>query len=565
MKHFSTCRSRPTSSLSYLCAVALFGVASFFSQAAQAQNGTSSTRSTAQIVQNALDARLQTYTKSSAQSRATGNDRVDLSESTTTAQTLGDLPIDLKLVRRIKVAGTVVNEAPVRVSNLDILAPIVGDESSLLTKLGATASRVSEKNYPGNLNTPTETQSFQLNLAPRPPIILTVGRATAYIDGQEQQLRAAPLLINGKIYLPIFSIAPLLGAAVRLESDGTLNITPTVQSVEVFSASGYTVVTVKTSAPIPIGAILKGTLDNPPKLYFDFAGYSMGFDATNSTNERIVSPGLNDIAQVRAGMPQKFPDITRVALDLKRDIAGKATIQPLPDKTLFAILIPTTQPKTSPRDVKIPGPDEPRVPTSGGTLRGLTIVIDAGHGGHDSGAPGSALLGSSTGLRGISPGVTRSAEKIYNLDIAQRLRANLEARGATVLMTRDSDVFIPLQGRVDFANARHADIFFSIHIDSFLRSSSGTTTHFWTAQSQPLAREVQNELARATGLKSRGVMQSRFFVIRKTWMPSVLTESCFITNPGEEAKLMNPNWRQRVANGMAQGIVNYVARYGVRY
>ena len=122
----------------------------------------------------------------------------------------------------------------------------------------------------------------------------------------------------------------------------------------------------------------------------------------------------------------------------------------------------------------------------------------------------------------------------------------------------------PLQGRVDFANAHHADIFFSIHIDSYLRTSSGTTTHFYTAQSQPLAREVQAELARATGIKNRGVMQSRFFVIRKTYMPSVLTESCFITNPREEAMLMNPKWRQRVSDGMAQGIANYVQKYGVR-
>lgn len=488
-------------------------------------------------------------------------DSEDSNDNTSSA--LSALPIDLASVRRVKVAGTLVSEAPMRVGNLDILAPIVGDDSALLAKLGSTASLVAPKNIPGNLNTPTNAQWFQLNLAPRPPIILTIGQATAYIDGQAQQLRTAPLLMGGKIWLPIFSIAPLLGAAVRLQPDGTLNITPTVQSVELFPANGYTVLTVKTSAPIPRDSVLKGTMDNPPKLYFDFPGYSMGFDANNSTGERVVTAGINDVQQVRAGMPQSFPDKTRIALDLKRDM--KATVQILPDKTIFAVLLSpsgSAQPTLPPRDVDVPVALENRRNDS--SLRGVTIVIDAGHGGYDSGAPGRLKLQASSGIRNIRPGVTASAEKHYTLDMAQRLRGNLENRGATVLMTRDGDVFIPLQGRVDFANSRHADIFFSIHIDSFRADSTGTTTHFYTAQSQPLAREVQSELARATGLKSRGVEQSRFFVIRKTTMPSVLTESCFITNSREEALLMNPNWRQRVASGMAQGIANYVAKYGVR-
>ncbi len=566
MKHsLSHRRSRRLSSLSpRTLMLGVCATFSFLGNAAKAHTNKPQASTESITVQDAIKARLKTYTKSSADNRTLSNDPGNSSDMGSTGQTLGALPIDLSQVRRIKVAGILINDAPLRVGNLDILAPIVGDDSSLLSKLGATASRVAEKNYQGNLNTPTETQSFQLNLAPRPPIILTVGQATAYVAGQEQQLRAAPLVIGNKIYLPVFSIAPLLGAAVRLEPDGTLDITPTIQSVEVFPAQGYTVVTVKTSARIPEGAVLKGTLDNPPKLYFDFSGYSMGFDAVNSTGERVVSTGLNDVQQVRAGMPQSFPDVTRIAIDLKRDIASQITVQPLPDRTMFAVLIPNSQTKIPPGEVTIPGPNDERVQPTGGSLRGVTIVIDAGHGGYDSGAPGSAILQSSSAIKGVSYGVTRSAEKHYTLDMARRLRADLEARGATVLMTRDGDYFVTLPGRVDFANSHHADIFFSIHIDSYLRSSTGTTTHFYTAQSLPLAREVQSELARATGVKSRGVEQSRFFVIRKTWMPSVLTESCFITNPGEEAMLMNPNWRQRVANGMAQGISNYVRKYGVR-
>jgi N-acetylmuramoyl-L-alanine amidase len=211
-------------------------------------------------------------------------------------------------------------------------------------------------------------------------------------------------------------------------------------------------------------------------------------------------------------------------------------VQSLPNKTLFALLL------VPPGGMITPTRGNPN--PSPGDLSGLKIVVDAGHGGHDTGAPGA-----------------RSLEKRHTLDIAQRVRRYLEDRGATVMMTRDTDNFISLQGRVDFANSRRADIFFSVHINSFRSTSSGTETFYWTAQSAALAREVQKELLAATNLPNRGVSQARFYVIRKTTMPSVLTETAFISNPREEAKLMDPAFRERVAKGMAQGIANYAARY----
>jgi len=263
----------------------------------------------------------------------------------------------------------------------------------------------------------------------------------------------------------------------------------------------------------------------------------MGFDAANSTNERPASAGLGAVRGARAGLFRKFPDTTRVVLDLERPLA--ATVQPLPDKTLFAVVL-----DAPPGSVPQPVPPPARPQVLGGSLRGLVIVVDAGHGGHDLGAPGP-----------------HSLEKDLALDIARRLRRELEDRGATVLMTRDGDYFISLQGRCDFANSRHADIFFSVHINSFKPASTGTQTFFWTAQSAALAQEVHRELVRATGLPDRGVTQTRFFVIRKTLMPSVLTETAFNSNPAEEALLLQPAWRGRVAQGMAQGISNYAALY----
>jgi N-acetylmuramoyl-L-alanine amidase len=76
-----------------------------------------------------------------------------------------------------------------------------------------------------------------------------------------------------------------------------------------------------------------------------------------------------------------------------------------------------------------------------------------------------------------------------------------------------------------------------------------------------LANEVQRSLDAASGLPNRGVNQARFYVIRNTTMPSILTESCFISNPQEEALVMQPSYRDKLAKGIAQGIANYVKKY----
>jgi N-acetylmuramoyl-L-alanine amidase len=456
--------------------------------------------------------------------------------------------------------------APLRVGNLDILAPFVDQ----IGALGASVSKVGSRNIPGSLNVPGENQYFQINRPTRSPIVFTVGKSTAYIDGNPQPLRAAPLVINGQIFLPIFSVAPLMGAAARLDNSGTLVLTPTIQSVELFPIKDTVAVTIQASAPIASRDVeiqtIKATPGSSPKVYLDFPGFSMGFDAGNSTIERMVAPGTGDVLRARVGMPSKFPDITRIVLDLKRPLQGMP--QTVPDPTIFAFVVAppgraaaTLPPQvlTNPPPVILgEGPILP--PTSannpqsapatnrsfGPSLRGWNIVVDPGHGGGDTGARGKY-----------------SNEKTLTLDISRRLRASLQARGANVLMTRDSDVKPELQDRVNFANSRRADLFVSVHINASVNpNATGTQTFYHTAISQGLAREVQKELVKATGRPNRGITQRRFVVVRYTAMPSVLTETAFISNAKEEALLRDPNFRERVARGIAQGIANYVAIYG---
>lgn len=195
----------------------------------------------------------------------------------------------------------------------------------------------------------------------------------------------------------------------------------------------------------------------------------------------------------------------------------------------------------------------PEVPQSeSNRLSGKVICLDPGHGGSDSGAAGPS----------------DTMEKDNNLGIALALKELLESHGATVVMTRDTDtdVYGPdaspseeLGARVDIANESGADLFISIHNDSFTNSSaSGTTTfHYGDSKSLSLAGCVQKQLVEELGTKDRGVRFGSFYVIRYTSMPSILAEVAFISNPEEELLIASDDGRYKAARGIFEGIAKY--------
>jgi len=175
----------------------------------------------------------------------------------------------------------------------------------------------------------------------------------------------------------------------------------------------------------------------------------------------------------------------------------------------------------------------------------MLIVLDAGHGGGDTGAPGS---------KGMH-------EKDITLDIVQRAEKLLSAAGARVLMTRNDDTFIPLYDRPGMANNRQADIFISVHCNSSAKrnSGSGTQVYYRTPQSIPFASAMHQELIKALELKDGGVRNGNFCVIRESRMPSVLLEIAFINNDKEEQLLRTPAFRQKTAEAILSGVRRYAA------
>lgn len=183
-------------------------------------------------------------------------------------------------------------------------------------------------------------------------------------------------------------------------------------------------------------------------------------------------------------------------------------------------------------------------------LQGRRIVVDPGHGGEDIGAP--AVFG---------PLPERPFEKDIVLDIARRLAKLLEAEGAAVTMTREDDRFVSLAERAAIANRMKAEAFISIHCNAYDAPDTlqGTSVYYDHGDSADFARLVQTELIAALGTTDRGVRNANFAVIRRAEAPGILVETAYINHAGDRARLIHPNFRERAARAIVQGLMRFLA------
>ncbi len=174
------------------------------------------------------------------------------------------------------------------------------------------------------------------------------------------------------------------------------------------------------------------------------------------------------------------------------------------------------------------------------------VVIDPGHGGHD---------------RGGVPG-QRIPEKMMTLDVSLRLNAILRKRGIKTVMTRRSDVFVSLPGRVAIGNRYRNALFVSVHFNSAQREGAAGYETFWYSgrSSYKAAYYIQRNLMRTHRTENRGVKRRGFYVIRHSRNPSVLVECGFLTNRREAALCRKAAHRQRIAEAIAVGIIQAKSR-----
>ncbi len=172
------------------------------------------------------------------------------------------------------------------------------------------------------------------------------------------------------------------------------------------------------------------------------------------------------------------------------------------------------------------------------------VVIDAGHGGKDPGA--TSVLG--------------FYEKGINLSVAHKVARLLEQRGLRVKMTRSGDRFIELEERAAIANRLRADLFVSIHSDSFPKSTRRGYTVYIAKSASSSSRRAANAIARSmsgTGLNSFGVQTASYHVLIGTRGPAVLVEMGYLSNRREAALLRSSSFQNRLAQAIADGISDY--------
>src|SRR5213593_2579587 len=188
------------------------------------------------------------------------------------------------------------------------------------------------------------------------------------------------------------------------------------------------------------------------------------------------------------------------------------------------------------------------VPTTGvknTTKTFNTVVVDAGHGGKDSGA-----------YRRYGP-----PEKMVALDVAQRLNRKLRESQLKTVMTRDSDVFIELNNRVAIENAQKNAIFVSIHFnDSRRRGVHGVETYYHSGATFDLANSIQGKLMTIPHSKNGGVHTANFRVLRLATCPAVLVECGYLSNRGDGGQARDWEYRELLADRIAEAIVEQ--RYG---
>jgi len=171
-----------------------------------------------------------------------------------------------------------------------------------------------------------------------------------------------------------------------------------------------------------------------------------------------------------------------------------------------------------------------------------TIVVDPGHGGQDNGAA-----------------YGYAEEDDINLSVAYLLRCAMQQKGFEVRMTRESDIYVSLESRCNFANALGANLFISIHCDAWHQETvKGISTHVWRdadSTTKGIASKIHRALTdRFPDHSNRGLKSSGFYVLRNTSMPALLIECEFLSNPDTREFLHEPENQFAIANAISGAI-----------
>ncbi|MGZ9584102.1 N-acetylmuramoyl-L-alanine amidase [Paenibacillus marinisediminis] len=374
-------------------------------------------------------------------------------------------------------------------------------------------------------------------------IKLVIGEKTALVNGKEVKLPVAATVINGTTLVPLRFVGESMGLVVDWDNES--------KSVYLFTSDGGS-----SEVPPPSGG---GGATNDAKVTdFDFFDNTLHIATDKSVKPHIMK--MSDPDRIVIDLPNTvfsdefkskfsfddsgqgvmkitdYPDVQRIRYAMFSDNPNTVRFvidanYPLTYENISTTngLISLTLNPAPTEPTKPPEPTKPVKPAGK-----YTVVIDAGHGDHDSGA--------------VS--VRKRYEKTANLGIALKVAelAKNEPK-LNIVLTRSTDEFLELSERVKIANNLNADLFVSIHHNSIDNKPSvgGTETYYNRADSKAFAETMHKYLMKGTQLKDRGVKYGDHHVTRNTKMPAILLEVGFLTNPDEEAKIFDEDFQWRVA------------------
>ncbi len=387
---------------------------------------------------------------------------------------------------------------------------------------------------------------------------------------------SAPVLhdIKGKAYLSLREVAQFYGVDLKIDSQ-----TPRVSLKKCknlvkmgLSQPLFLVIYPESSFPLDPVEVVSGQLSIPPESAGDVFGTLLNVNVRFLPDQQaLIAGGVREDELRQEILAQAAPSTNPSA------VPTAAAVEVAP------AAIPTAAPAVEPTPTEETEAKE-ETPPAGQIEKIRRIVIDAGHGGNDAGAPGHDR---------------RYHEKQATLDIAKRvayyLREEPRDQGVEVLMTRTGDYYITLKYRTDFANSRNADLFVSIHCNSNPRAEAHGTeiyrygssasnklaaveaareneeqgilglldnlrTNVYKSRSSFLADMVEQSIREKMGQHFRNIQHAPFYVLAHADMPSILVETAFISNQEEENKLRDPYWRDKMAQAIADGIIAYKDR-----
>jgi len=291
--------------------------------------------------------------------------------------------------------------------------------------------------------------------------------------------------------------------------------------------------------------------------------YASGWDRSSASysitipNAQLASsvkgPDLNANSPVlRVRLRQSDPRTVVILVQPATGVRIGELNQPRPEllslqlQRSSAVLVPpSTAPSNSiPVPSPAPAPEPPATPPSLPPKSRVVVIVDPGHGGKDPGAIG----------------IAGRQEKDVILPISKKIAALLEKEGVKAVLTRDSDYFVDLAPRVAKAEGLNANLFVSIHANSMGLSRpdiNGLETYYFDS-GQRLARTIHNSILRSVNIRDRGVRRARFYVLRKTSMPSVLVEVGYMTGREDSPRLADPAYQNQMAEAIVRGILQYI-------